>query len=72
LIFCRISALFSRTGVRYEVALDVLGAMIAHYAEAIARERDRLDADEIVIAFLGTIRPDSATGKPISVRATPS
>ena len=48
----RLSTLFNRTGMRYEVALDVLGAMIAHYAEAIARERDRLEADEIVIAFL--------------------
>ena len=26
--------LFSRAGVRYEVALDVLGAIIAHHSEA--------------------------------------
>ena len=47
----RPSSLFSRTGVRYEVALDVLGAMIAHYAEAVARERDKPDADLAMIAF---------------------
>jgi len=48
----RPSSLFSRTGVRYEVALDVLGAMIAHYAEAVARERDKRDANGVVIAVL--------------------
>ncbi|PPB84020.1 hypothetical protein B0O95_105204 [Mycetohabitans endofungorum] len=41
--------LFSRTGVRYEVALDVLGAIIAHHSEAIAVERDKPVPDEAVI-----------------------
>ncbi len=33
--------LFDRTGVRYEVACDVLGAIIAHYSEALALEREK-------------------------------
>ncbi|MCG1042173.1 hypothetical protein KQH60_06235 [Mycetohabitans sp. B8] len=41
--------LFSRTGVRYEVALDVLGAIIAHHSEAVAAERDKPVPDEAVI-----------------------
>lgn len=42
--------LFSRAGVRYEVALDVLGAIIAHHSEAIAAEREKATPDEAVIA----------------------
>ncbi|WP_459203459.1 hypothetical protein ACQVRV_00335 (plasmid) [Ralstonia pseudosolanacearum] len=42
--------LFSRAGVRYEVALDVVGAIIAHHAEAIAAERDKPTPDETAIA----------------------
>lgn len=42
-------ALFSRTGVRYEVALDVLGALISHYAELIAKERDSSSPNEASI-----------------------
>lgn len=30
--------IFSRAGVRYEVACDVIGAVIAHYAELMANE----------------------------------
>ncbi|CBW76946.1 unnamed protein product (plasmid) [Mycetohabitans rhizoxinica HKI 454] len=41
--------LFSRAGVRYEVALDVLGAIIAHHSETIAAERDRPVPDEPAI-----------------------
>jgi len=41
--------LFNRAGVRYEVALDVLGAIIAHHSEAIAAERDKPVPDEAVI-----------------------
>ncbi|MCG1041217.1 hypothetical protein KQH60_01005 [Mycetohabitans sp. B8] len=41
--------LFSRTGVRYEVALDVLGAIIAHHSEVVAVERDKLVPDEAAI-----------------------
>jgi hypothetical protein len=35
------SGLFERSGVLYEVACDVLGAIIAHYSESIAFERDK-------------------------------
>jgi len=40
------AGLFSRAGLRYEVALDVLGALIAHYAEVIGIERSRPTPDE--------------------------
>lgn len=30
--------LFSRVGVRYEVAADIIGAIIAHWSAVIARE----------------------------------
>jgi len=39
------AGLFDRTGVLYEVACDVLGAIITHHSEAIARERERPDPD---------------------------
>ena len=39
-------ALFSRAGIRYEVALDVIGAVIAHYAEVVGIECDRPTPDE--------------------------
>lgn len=42
--------LFNRAGVRYEVALDVLGAIIAHHSEVIAAERDKDVPDETAIA----------------------
>lgn len=35
------ATLFRRTGLRYEVACDVIGALIAHLAELIGTERDR-------------------------------
>jgi hypothetical protein len=41
--------LFSRAGVRYEVALDVLGAIIAHHSETIAAERGKPVPDEAAI-----------------------
>jgi hypothetical protein len=43
------AGLFCRTGVRYEVALDVMGAMISHYAEAIGRERSQANPDAAVV-----------------------
>ena len=59
------TGLFNRTGVRYEVALDVLGAIIAHHSEQIAieREKDSPDATAIFIAeqakgSLRTVRDD--------------
>ncbi|MCW5323657.1 hypothetical protein D5039_21680 [Verminephrobacter aporrectodeae subsp. tuberculatae] len=42
--------LFSRSGVRYEVALDILGAIIAHHSEALADEREKATPDEAAIA----------------------
>jgi hypothetical protein len=41
--------LFSRTGVRYEVALDVIGACIAHFAEGIADELEKPTPDPVAI-----------------------
>ena len=35
------AGLFDRAGVRYEVACDVIGALIAHYAEIMGREREQ-------------------------------
>jgi len=37
------AGLFSRAGVRYEVALDVLGSLIAHYAEVVCPYRLNFD-----------------------------
>lgn len=42
--------LFARTGVRYEVACDLIGAVIAHYAETIAALRDQPTPDDAAIA----------------------
>ena len=42
--------IFSRTGVRYEVACDVIGALIAHQAEIIAAEESKPSPDRGVIA----------------------
>ncbi|MBI5919353.1 MAG: hypothetical protein HY849_08290 [Nitrosomonadales bacterium] len=35
------AGLFDRAGVLYEVACDVIGAIIAHYSEALAQERGK-------------------------------
>ena len=40
------AGLFPRAVIRYEVALDVIGAVIAHYAEVVGVERDRPTPDE--------------------------
>lgn len=42
--------LFNRAGVRYEVACDVIGAVIAHHSEVIAIELDKPEPDQAVIA----------------------
>ncbi len=52
------AGLFCETGVRYEVALDVMGAMIAHFAEAIAEERDRHDSDAGVVALYQALQAE--------------
>ncbi len=41
--------LFNRTHVRYEVALDILGAIMSHYSESIAIEMDKDQPDQAVI-----------------------
>lgn len=41
--------LFSLVGVKYEVACDVIGAIIAHYSEAIAIERSKPLPDQAAI-----------------------
>ena len=50
--------LFNRAGVRYEVALDVLGAIIAHHSEVIAAERDKPAPDELAIAAAQTAKDE--------------
>jgi hypothetical protein len=45
---CR-NELFSRTGVRYEVALDVIGACISHFSEGIAAELEKPTPDLVAI-----------------------
>lgn len=41
--------IFRRAGVRYEVACDVIGALIAHHAEIIGIEREKEAPDQGVI-----------------------
>ncbi|MDX9737690.1 MAG: hypothetical protein RBT53_06015 [Azonexus sp.] len=42
--------LFDRAGVRYEVALDILGAIIAHWSAVTATERDKPTPEASIIA----------------------
>ena len=43
------AGLFDRAGVLYEVACDVIGAIIAHYSEALALERGKPAPDVAVV-----------------------
>lgn len=43
------AGLFSRTGIRYEVALDVLGSLVAHYAELLDIEHSRPAPDVSIV-----------------------
>jgi hypothetical protein len=52
------SGIFSRTGVRFEVAQDVLGAIIAHHSERIAVERDKDQPDEAAIELAQQAKED--------------
>ena len=45
----RTTNLFNRTLVRYELACEAIGALIAHYTAIIATERDRAPVDEAVL-----------------------
>lgn len=44
------NGIFKRSGVRYEVACDVIGAVIAHHSEVIATELDKAEPDRAVVA----------------------
>lgn len=50
------AGLFDRAGVRYEVACDVIGALIAHYAEIMGRERDCAPPDEAVLRVVSALK----------------
>lgn len=52
------TGLFNRTGVRYEVAQDVLGAIIAHHSEQIAKELEK-DAPDLKAVDLASVAKDS-------------
>lgn len=43
------AGLFSRAGVRYEVALDVLGSLIANCAEVLGIELSRPASDASIV-----------------------
>jgi hypothetical protein len=43
------AGLFDRAGVLYEVACDVLGAIIAHYSEALGQELGKLVPDAAAV-----------------------
>jgi hypothetical protein len=69
--------LFSRSGVRFEVACDVIGAVVAHFAEAIGRERDRPTHDsqkiahaQQLVAELKDIREDLDPKDSAAIEAT--
>lgn len=69
--------LFSRSGVRFEVACDVIGAVVAHFAEAIGRERDRPTPDsqkiahaQQLVAELKDIREDLDPKDSAAIEAT--
>jgi hypothetical protein len=52
------AGLFCRTGVRYEVALDVMGAMISHYAEAIELERSQANPEAAVVTLYQALQTE--------------
>jgi Antitoxin VbhA len=50
------SGLFDRAGVRYEVACDLIGALIAHYAEIMGLEREQVQPNESVLRVAGAMK----------------
>lgn len=50
------AGLFDRTSVRYEVACDVIGALIANYAEIMGREREQVRSNEAVLRVAGAMK----------------
>lgn len=70
------SRLFSRTGVRLEVAQDVIGAIISHFAELIGQEREqgaprqhRIAEAQRLISELKDMREELDTRQPASIEA---
>lgn len=70
------SRLFGRTGVRLEVAHDVIGAIISHFAELIGQEReqgsprqDRIAEAQRLISELKDMREELDTRQPASIEA---
>lgn len=70
------SHLFGRAGVRLEVAQDVIGAIISHYAELIGQEReqgsprqDRIAEAQRLISELKDIGEELDTRQPASIEA---
>lgn len=68
------SRLFSRTGVRLEVAHDVIGAIISHFAELIGQEREkgsprqhRIAEAQRLISELKDMREELDTRQPASI-----
>lgn len=50
------SGLFDRAGVRYEVACDLIGALIAHCAEIMGLEREKAQPDEAILRVAGAMK----------------
>ncbi len=48
------SGLFNRTGVRYEVACEILGAIISHHAEVLGLENSKAIADPTAVVAAQT------------------
>lgn len=52
------TSLFNRVGLRYEVACDVIGAVISHHAEVLGMERAKASPDMAVIAMARQAQQD--------------
>lgn len=70
------SRLFDRAGVRLEVAQDVIGAIISHFAELIGQEReqgfarqDRIAEAQRLISELKDVREELDPHQPASIEA---
>lgn len=70
------SRLFGRAGVRLEVAQDVIGAIISHFAELIGQEREqgsprqhRIAEAHRLISELKDMREELDTRQPASIEA---
>lgn len=50
------AGLFDRVGVRYEVACDVIGSLIAHHAEIMGLEREQAQPNEAILRVAGAMK----------------